>query len=46
MDPMLLGLELMVGGLASVFMVLISFIVLIKILTKVFPYEEKEDRQA
>ena len=38
----LLGVELMLYGLAGVFTTLILFILMIKGLTKIFPYKEDE----
>ncbi len=44
MNELKLGLELMLYGLIGVFVVLILFFFVIKLLTTVFPYkEEKKD---
>lgn len=43
MDHLNLGFQLMAYGLAGVFVVLILFYIMIKLLLKIFPYKEEQD---
>jgi Na+-transporting methylmalonyl-CoA/oxaloacetate decarboxylase gamma subunit len=43
MSEFYLGLELMGYGLAGVFIVLILFFIVIKMLIKIFPYKEEQN---